>query len=657
MTAGTLNLQDTTVFASSAITNNSDLAIGGDANWTLNSPISGSGTVGKIGAGVLKLDSANSYAGTTSVLAGTLAVNGSVTGAVVVGPNATLGGSGTIGGKVSGSGRVAPGSSPGILTIAGDYVQSLDSILQIEVDGYTYSPPPPLHDRLQVGGTATLVGKLEVPILDSLGAPGALFIGHPPVEFISYGSHLGEFGSITAPGLEQVNANLTVEVDYRSDGASLSFVAKKLNLDFDDAELSGLNTWQELATWQDVTDPNVPVPATEYPTNLHDLTITNNNQMLGTQTVSVVTSQEKVAKLKVGDGLVGLNLKVGDGNMADGAETLTSVTSVNVAQNGTLSLDQGIVRSVSLTVSGGVLQGDGEIDLLGASGVISPDRTVTVSNGSLSPGMNTPNAEIGEVRIGGNYLQGAAGVLDIDLKSAPAQNQFDRVQVDGTATLDGTLRVDVSQLPALAAGQTYTLLTAADGSGAFDDLEIVDLSGAAEGFYFTPFYGAPPSPTGEAAIVTSYSMGIRSGTMGDADGKNGVDERDAKVLAAVLINNAISSYRFSPDELIKPNFKDCFNFFTEGDPVVSGIRQRLIDFDDVKGFVAALSASQQINVTAAYSVFERAYNDALLQARVPEPGGVALAAIAMASLLSFGSRRTRRTTSSAASPTLGGATL
>ena len=69
---------------------------------------------------------------------------------------ATLTGAGTIGGSVVNAGTVAPGGSPGDLTISGAYTQAATGTLAIELDGAT------AFDRLLVSGAATLDGTLAV---------------------------------------------------------------------------------------------------------------------------------------------------------------------------------------------------------------------------------------------------------------------------------------------------------------------------------------------------------------------------------------------------------------------------------------------------------------------------------------------------------------
>ena len=70
----------------------------------------------KTGAGRMVLSGQNTYTGTTEINAGSLIINGSVGGDVVVAAGATLGGSGVLGRTLSGAGLVSVGNSPGIGT-------------------------------------------------------------------------------------------------------------------------------------------------------------------------------------------------------------------------------------------------------------------------------------------------------------------------------------------------------------------------------------------------------------------------------------------------------------------------------------------------------------------------------------------------------------
>jgi hypothetical protein len=107
--------------------------------------------------------------------------------AFVNAPGGLLEGTGTIDANVGSAGEVAPGLSPGVLTIQGNYVQQSDGGLRIEITGFT---PETEYDRLVVTGSATLDGRLTIE-----SAPGFL----PPVgtQFnILGGLRFGQFASV-----------------------------------------------------------------------------------------------------------------------------------------------------------------------------------------------------------------------------------------------------------------------------------------------------------------------------------------------------------------------------------------------------------------------------------------------------------------------------
>jgi hypothetical protein len=96
--------------------------------------------------------------GTTTVLAGatlqtsTLALNSGI-----------LGGNGTVLGAVNNQASVAPGASPGTLTIDGNYVQGPSGSLGIQLGGTTAGTQ---YDQLVVTGSVTLAGTLNVSVVN-----------------------------------------------------------------------------------------------------------------------------------------------------------------------------------------------------------------------------------------------------------------------------------------------------------------------------------------------------------------------------------------------------------------------------------------------------------------------------------------------------------
>jgi autotransporter-associated beta strand protein len=112
----------------------------------------GAGGLTKSGSGILRLDGANTYAGTTTVTQGTLTVNGSLAGGVNVASGSLLKGSGTIGGASTVNGTLAAGNSPGQMSFSSDLTLASGSNLIWELFGNTSSDTTKF-DRISVGGS------------------------------------------------------------------------------------------------------------------------------------------------------------------------------------------------------------------------------------------------------------------------------------------------------------------------------------------------------------------------------------------------------------------------------------------------------------------------------------------------------------------------
>jgi fibronectin-binding autotransporter adhesin len=131
-----------------------DIATG--TTTTVAPDFGGTGSLTKSGNGTLTLNlsSTAAHGGGTTVSAGTLRVNGAVSGAVSVnGATAVLTGTGTVGAlNVLNDGTVAPGNNAGLFT-TGSLSMSLGTTLAIEVDS---TVPATGYDQLAVNGTVSL---------------------------------------------------------------------------------------------------------------------------------------------------------------------------------------------------------------------------------------------------------------------------------------------------------------------------------------------------------------------------------------------------------------------------------------------------------------------------------------------------------------------
>jgi autotransporter-associated beta strand protein/T5SS/PEP-CTERM-associated repeat protein len=164
-----------------AVENGSSVVSGG----TLATP----GNFNKTGAGELDVQSTLSVNGTASIDAGLLSVNGNlIADSVAVNSGAILGGSGTIFAPVTVSGTLAPGNSPGTLSMA-SLTLTPTAVTDIEIESLTN------FDRLVVGGAARVDGTLNV--IPYNGNP--LAYGQQFAFLTAAGGISGEFDTINAP--------------------------------------------------------------------------------------------------------------------------------------------------------------------------------------------------------------------------------------------------------------------------------------------------------------------------------------------------------------------------------------------------------------------------------------------------------------------------
>ncbi|MEA2238059.1 MAG: fibronectin-binding autotransporter adhesin [Thermoanaerobaculia bacterium] len=158
-------------------------------------PLANAGLV-QVGAGTLNFSGTYAQSGgTTDVLPGatlqtaTLSLNGG-----------SLTGNGTIAGNVNSDAVVAPGASPGTLTINGDYVQASNAALDIQIAG---TAPGTQYDRLLVSGNVTLDGALNVSMISGfVPASGNAF------QVLTFGARPGSTNFAAINGLNYGSGNL-----------------------------------------------------------------------------------------------------------------------------------------------------------------------------------------------------------------------------------------------------------------------------------------------------------------------------------------------------------------------------------------------------------------------------------------------------------------
>lgn len=149
---------------------------------TANNVMDGAGGLTKTGAGTLVLTGASIFTGVTTVSAGNLQLDGSVTGSVVTSTGATLSGVGSIGGNVTLTGAtISPGDGAGNgdLTVAGSITLDSSSLVVLTINDET----PGQFDRIVNTGifsaaSAVLTGTFSDPTF-TLGVTEYEFVTGP----------------------------------------------------------------------------------------------------------------------------------------------------------------------------------------------------------------------------------------------------------------------------------------------------------------------------------------------------------------------------------------------------------------------------------------------------------------------------------------------
>ena len=533
--------------------------------------------------------------GTLDVSSGTAIINGAYTHR----ENAVLKGSGIVQiGTFVNEASVRPGNSPGILTIDGNYTQTADGILEIEVGGTT---PGTLHDQLHVTGTATLDGRLDLPLVEVPGFPVYTpTIGDDPIVFLQAdGGVTGEFNSVFLPDLP---AGVAHEIQYNANDVTLRFVAPEPIHLVSTAPVGAL--WSESEDWKKDDDDTNALPVSKSSVSVDNRTLTGEAQL-----VDVTGTNRYAHQLTVGDPTADIAVRVEDVNLSVAVGTV-------IEDHGAIELGNGAPGSVGTIVSqsvevesGGFLAGNGTIKT----------NTLTVSGGTVSPGFS-----VGHLDVQGNYQMGTSSTLVVDVDrpdSDPSGPRYDTVSVTGGVNLGGTLRVQVSDSSKVHAGDTVTLIDTSQGISDGSTFDRIETTGT-NGLYFALNY---PYAASGAASGASLSFYVATGTfypLGDMD-KNTIafEANDLRLFALALRNN--EAYRA---EHTINGACICQDGWEAGD----FDQNYVLDFDDIRGWATASGSSLTVTLAEIDAYF----------AGVPEPNPVALM-LSGAILLQFILRRRR----------------
>lgn len=469
VTQGTL-IGSTAAFNDHDITTaiNSRVELDQDSDGIYSGVISGDGSLRKSGTGVVTLDDANTYLGSTTILEGTLKLgsHGSLSSntGLNISPDAVfdLNGQTQAIRSLTGSGSVLLGSGEltnnnaitntysGVISGTGSLVKTGSGIFNLTGTN-TYS-----------GGTSISDGQVNITSNANLGdASGGLSFNGGTLGVNAMGLTMGRdiFLDTNGGTLDLANNSVLLHNGVISGNGDLTITGQGYTI------LLGENTYTGNTNVENgnvAIESDVNLGATTSELNLTQGTLIQGGSVTSNRTVNVMS--QGTIDTNGFDGTFsgpltgyGLFVKTGSGKLnLTGDSTFTGDTEIhegNLAMNGTWA--------GGMLVNGGTLSGAG-----------------TVAGNVLNEGVVAPGNSIDTLTINQNYSQGANGRLDIEI--APGAEHTDVLNVLGEVHLDGELNVTGQGLTGFSIGDRYTFLYGSGGiNGIFgsvtDDLAFLDV--------------------------------------------------------------------------------------------------------------------------------------------------------------------------------------
>ncbi|MFC4864763.1 Ig-like domain-containing protein [Pseudomonas sp. MAHUQ-62] len=446
---------------------------GGGANIAdFSGVISGSGSLTKTAAAILRLSGSNNYAGTTTVNGGTLSISG----------DGNLGSGGVVLNNIATLAVTAPTTIDNAITLNG--FATINNSGAATLSG-AISGGGDLNKSgagtLTLSGTNSYLGSTTVS-LGTLSVAGDANLGSGVV-------NLNSGGALTVTGATTIDNNIVLgdNISFTNTSAvTLSGVISGgdnfSKFGAGTLTLSGTNTYTgttevRAGTLSITGDQNLGSGAVSLlgGTTLSitgNTTIDNAIGLAGTASLASSAAATLSGAISGSGGLT----KTGTGTLTlSGTNNYTGATTVSA---GTLAVN-GSTTSATTVASGGTLAGSGT---LGGAVTIQ-------SGGILSPG----NSGTGALTINGNLGMATGSTLAVDINGTTAGTGFDQLVVTGAVDVSGaTLAVNHGYAP--GNGDTYTIIAndAADAvTGTF--------SGLAE--------GATTTAGGNSTVLTASYIG------------------------------------------------------------------------------------------------------------------------------------------------------
>ncbi len=458
-----------------SITNNALVTFNQTAAGTYAGDMTGSGALTKTGAGALTLSGTNTYTGATTISAGilragvnnALSTTTAVTLANTVGASLDLNNFDLTIGSLAGGGTTTRGSvtlGSGTLTTGNDstttyagVISGTGSLVKTGTGTFTLSGASTYS-----GGTVINEGTISVGSNGNLGnVLGQLTFGGGTLR-ITNGFASTRDVTLNAGGgtFDTSGNNLTMSGDMTGTGGITKAGAGTLTLTGGNTYtgkttinggILGAGVANALGTSTAVTLANTAGAGLDL--NNFDQTIgslagggtTGGNVTLGTGTLTTGDASSTIYAGTISG--TGSLVKIGTGTFTlSGANTYTGTTTIDA---GSLSVTGSLASPVIISVAG-TLKGNSTIN------------ANVINKGTIAPGNS-----IGTISIAGNYTQNAGSVYQVEVNE---EGQSDKLNVGGTATLNGGTVAVMAESGIFRLRTPYTILTAVSVAGTFADV-------------------------------------------------------------------------------------------------------------------------------------------------------------------------------------------
>jgi hypothetical protein len=167
---------------------------------------------------------------------------------------------------------------------------------------------------------------------------------------------------------------------------------------------------------------------------------------------------------------------------AKGTLSITSssgmkVSAGSVVDNSTITAEKYVQTGGTTTVNGTLSATSGGLSVSGGSvfGIGTITGNIDLTGGLVSAGSASKKA--GELTVDGTYKQSGPGAFDVDLGGTTPGTQYDVLEISSTASLGGTLNVDLISGFKPTVGETFDIIDYASETGTFATLNLPKLTG------------------------------------------------------------------------------------------------------------------------------------------------------------------------------------